>query len=99
MYDAVYSQNIGLCGFRCRVGACTRVVRTQRGILMHCRRVHGMVAQRELFEGDMTLAKEKKNGKSKAKTVRKLEPVRDSSGNEALAGLFDAVRAREATKD
>ena len=48
VYDTVYSQNIGLCGFRCRVGACTKVVRSYRGIVMHCKRVHRLVAQMEL---------------------------------------------------
>jgi len=50
MYDPIYSQNIGLCGFRCRVvekdgKSCTRVVRTYRGIIMHCLRVHGLRPQ------------------------------------------------------
>ena len=43
----IYSQNIGLCGFRCRVGACTKVVRSYRGIVMHVKRVHGLGAQME----------------------------------------------------
>lgn len=48
MYDPIYSQNIGLVGYRCRVGDCKRVVPTYRGITMHCLRVHGIVAQMEI---------------------------------------------------
>jgi hypothetical protein len=48
MYDPCYTQNLGLVGFRCRVGACTKVVRTYRGIVMHCLRVHKLRAQMTL---------------------------------------------------
>ena len=51
MYDPIYSQNIGLCGYRCRVGACMRVVRTYRGIVMHCWKKHGLRAQMEMTYG------------------------------------------------
>lgn len=59
MYDPIYSQNIGLCGFRCRVvnkdgTSCTRVVRSYKGIVMHCLRVHGLRAQMELPYGKET---------------------------------------------
>lgn len=86
MYDPIYSQNIGLCGFRCRVvnkdgTSCTRVVRSYKGIVMHCKRKHGLVAQMKLFE---TL-QENNNGK-KLETARKLEPVRVEHDKER--GLF-----------
>lgn len=71
MYDPIYSQNIGLCGFRCRVvdsagKSCTKVVRTYRGIVMHCKRKHGLVAQMQLFGDAPAVAeniKESKDGK------------------------------------
>lgn len=75
MYDPIYSQNIGLCGFRCRVvdsagRACTKVVRTYRGIVMHCKRVHRLVAQMEMnFDG-------------KEKQAADVKPVRASGSAE-----------------
>src|SRR5271157_4459347 len=50
MYDALYSQNIGLCGFRCRIEDCVKVTRTLRGMRTHALRVHGVKEQRELFD-------------------------------------------------
>lgn len=57
MYDPIYSANVGLCGFRCRCKqrdgtACRRVVPTYRGIVMHCKRVHGLAAQMEMAYGE-----------------------------------------------
>jgi hypothetical protein len=52
IWEPLYSPNLGLCGFRCRVGECARVVRTRLGIRMHVERVHGVQEQAELFEGD-----------------------------------------------
>jgi hypothetical protein len=48
MYDPCYTSNLGLVGFRCRVGDCKKVVRSYRGIVMHCKRVHGLEAQMKL---------------------------------------------------
>lgn len=76
MYDAVYSQNIGLCGFRCRVGACTRVVRTQRGITMHCLMVHGLRAQIALFDAAPISVGTKEKESGKVKTIKKPKLVR-----------------------
>ena len=83
MYDPIYSQNIGLCGFRCRVvtadgRACTKVVRTYRGITMHCLRVHGLRAQMKLFDAvlcSVESVEEKKDGKEEKenKVERQLE--------------------------
>jgi hypothetical protein len=75
VYDPIYSQNIGLCGFRCRVGACTKVVRTYRGINMHCLRVHGLRAQ-IAFPFPSLLIEEKKDGESQ--TERELQSVRST---------------------
>lgn len=48
MYDPIYSNNLGLVGYRCRcTPECVRIVPTYRGIVMHCKRVHGMTAQIE----------------------------------------------------
>jgi hypothetical protein len=64
MYDPIYSTNIGLCGFRCRVvradgKPCTKVVRSYRGIVMHCFRVHGLRAQMKLFDAPLALEEKK----------------------------------------
>lgn len=82
MYDPIYSQNIGLCGFRCRVvdsagKACTKVVRTYRGITMHCKRVHGLVAQMKLFD-------EVKDGKETEASRSELQPVRSAAERAVL---------------
>jgi hypothetical protein len=85
MYDPIYSQNIGLCGFRCRVGSCTKVVRSYRGIVMHCKRVHGLKAQTVLpFP-----VKEKEDGQE-ASAVH-AEPIRaDAAGRDTmLANVFE----------
>src|SRR5258707_1038686 len=47
MYDALYSENIGLGGFSCRT--CRRVTRTERGMRAHCWAVHQQKRQIELF--------------------------------------------------
>lgn len=48
IFEPLYSPDLGLAGFRCRCGACTRVVRTQRGAEMHCWRKHKIKAQMEM---------------------------------------------------
>jgi hypothetical protein len=48
VYDPLYNHRIGgLCGFVC--GTCGRVTRTQRGMLAHCRIVHKLFPQLELY--------------------------------------------------
>lgn len=49
MYEACYTANLGLVGFRCRATPqCKKVVRTYRGITMHLKRKHGLTAQMAL---------------------------------------------------
>jgi hypothetical protein len=84
MYDPIYSQNIGLCGFRFRVGDCKRVVRSYRGIVMHCRRVHGLTAQIEFpFP---------KENKDETKTGTELQPIRgaETTTSDSRAGSNSA---------
>ena len=73
MYDPIYSNNIGLCGFRCRAPGCRKVVPTYRGIVMHCKRVHGLEAQMEIP------GMEKRDAKSK--TAKQSEPIREQRSN------------------
>lgn len=84
MYDPIYSQNIGLCGFRCRVGACTKVVRTYRGIMMHCLRVHKMRAQMEFPYN----VKENSNGEAENASER---IVRSAGGAERAVLLANGA--------
>ena len=46
MYDPLYSEKIGLGGFRCR--DCGAVTKTEKGIREHCWRKHGEKIQSEL---------------------------------------------------
>ena len=91
MYEACYTPNLGNVGFRCRVGECKRVVPTYRGIVMHCKRVHGLEAQIEL-----PYPREVKD--EEAETANDKHVRAESSGSTAIDGLFAALRAREAEK-
>ena len=76
-------------GFRCKVktqqdGAlryCNRVVRTERGIAMHCKRVHKIVTQMELFDAEET-----------QREANELQPVRANvikrRSRDGDAGIF-----------
>lgn len=89
MYDPCYSTNLGLVGFRCRVGQCTKVVRTYRGIVMHCLRVHGLRAQIAL-PGMENLYE-----KSKQASSGELQPVRANSGDDSTLDLFAAASTED----
>ena len=58
-HEPLYSPNVGLAGFVCRITErdkyaepCKKVTRTERGMLMHLARVHGVRLQAELFDKD-----------------------------------------------
>lgn len=102
MYEPCYTSTQGLVAFRCRVGACTRVVRTLRGIKMHCLRVHGLREQIEMFsvpvraenqDGVMTpIAKEKIDGEARSREKPKPVHAVDSGGDDDTLDLFTAAR-------
>jgi len=52
IYEALYSPNLGLVGFRCRHSVqCKKLTRTERGMWMHLLRVHKIKRQGGLFDG------------------------------------------------
>lgn len=92
MYEPCYTSSQGLVGFRCRVGACTRVVRSYKGIMMHCKRKHGLTEQMKLFDA----VKETKDEETK---TAELEPIREQRTESPTTAHFDrgifAIRTTE----
>lgn len=74
-YEALYSPNLGLVGFRCRHSAqCKKLTRTERGMWMHLQRVHRVERQGRLFDE----AKERNELQSvRAANVRHTGPFAD----------------------
>ena len=84
MYIALYSPNHGLCGFRCTIGDCTRVVRTLRGVKAHCWRCHGVKQQ-------ISLPMEVKRGENNEASAKYDE--------QSIRSVYDAASGEQLFKD
>jgi len=60
MYFALYNENIGLGGFKCKT--CFSVTRTERGMRSHCWRCHGQKQQTEFIFGQAAVQHVRANG-------------------------------------
>ncbi len=100
MYECAYTANCALVGYRCKVGACTKIVRTYRGIVMHCLRVHGLKAQMELFNAaklSVETVMEKKNDETKVK--RNVKPIRAAGVTARDIRSFDTTGKFSVSED
>ena len=91
MYEPLYSPTEGgPYGYRCKVrtmldgtvsknGAlCNKVCRTYRGIVMHCKKVHGLEQQQEMFGDD--------DGEKTQQSSDELLDVRRAEADRSAAG-------------